>query len=96
MNRLLLIFFRENTWGNFLVKEASDLISVEEIFKLNKMPSFSNENSLDIDEIIENGGKAKNTVTRERQVIKSFQEFIEQVFFFFSFSLSIFSGIRIL
>ena len=81
--------------GYFFVKEASDLISVEEKFQLNKM-SFSNENSLDIDEIIENGGKAKNTVTRERQVIKSFQEFIEQVFFFFSFSLSIFSGIRIL
>ena len=43
------------------------------------MPSFSTGNVPDIEEIIENGGKAKNTLDRERQVIKTFKEFILNV-----------------
>ena len=49
----------------------------EELFS--KMPTFTDENTPDIEDIIKNGGKAKNTLIRERLVLNTFKTFIENV-----------------
>ena len=81
----------ENRPTIFLVKTYGDSKFFKSLYSELKMPSFSSENVPDIDEIIQNGGKAKNTLLRENQALNAFKNFITEVekkVFFFCFLLN--------